>query len=328
MRKLALLAVLVACSHSQPAPSTEGSAPVPAQPAAAPPAAPPAPAPAPAEAAPAQAAPPAGAAAAAPAPAPAAGPVDDLVAPITATGTESPHGLEWGPKGDQPAKATFKNVKVLGDVSGNRFMAGMQSMRSALGKKCVLCHVVPDDFASDKKEEKGTAREMFLMTQKINRGTFGGKTAATCWMCHRGENEPRLEKKPEPEAAPWFPKIAAADQDKPAEQVFKNIEALKGIPAKRVGVIMSAFSRSLGVKCTHCHVEKDWAADKKEKTRAREMMAMTGMVTKDYFGGKFGKVSCETCHRGQARPERVPAMAENAPPPAQGAPGQPPPAPH
>src|SRR5438270_5030766 len=68
-------------------------------------------------------------------PAPAGGaaaPAPDLVSPITASGVEQPVGLDWGPTGDQPAAQILKNVKVLGALTGNRFMAGMQSMRANL----------------------------------------------------------------------------------------------------------------------------------------------------------------------------------------------------
>src|SRR5882672_3979668 len=48
----------------------------------------------------------------------------DLVSPITAAGSETPVGLEWGEKGEEPAAKIYKNVKVLGELKGNRFMAG------------------------------------------------------------------------------------------------------------------------------------------------------------------------------------------------------------
>jgi len=115
----------------------------------------------------------------------------DLVSPITASGSETPAGLEWGEKGEEPAAKIFKNVKVLGELKGNRFMAGMQSMRANLGEKCPMCHLVKQkDFAADTKKEKRRAREMIRMNEEINRRTFGGEVKVTCWMCHRGEEEP------------------------------------------------------------------------------------------------------------------------------------------
>src|SRR5882724_5938481 len=114
----------------------------------------------------------------------------DLVSPITAAGSEMPVGLEWGEKGEEPAAKIFKNVKVLGELKGNRFMAGMQSMRANLGEKCPMCHLVKQkDFAADTKKEKGRAREMIRMNEEINRRTFGGEAKVTCWMCHRGDRK-------------------------------------------------------------------------------------------------------------------------------------------
>src|SRR5678815_841638 len=50
-------------------------------------------------------------------------------------------------------------------------------------------------------------------------------------------------------------KQIAGKENLPAEQVFKNIQILKGIPAGRLLRIMElGYSRSLGVNCTHCHV--------------------------------------------------------------------------
>jgi len=85
----------------------------------------------------------------------------DLVSPITAAGSETPVGLEWGEKGDEPAAKIFKNVKVLGELKGNRFMAGMQSMRANLGEKCRMCHLVKQkDFANDTKKGQTNGEEL------------------------------------------------------------------------------------------------------------------------------------------------------------------------
>jgi hypothetical protein len=50
-------------------------------------------------------------------------------------------------------------------------------------------------------------------------------------------------------------KQIAGRENEPAEEVFNNIQLLKGMPAGRMLSIMSvAFNRGLGVDCTHCHV--------------------------------------------------------------------------
>jgi hypothetical protein len=103
----------------------------------------------------------------------------------------------------------------------------------------------------------------------------------------------------------------AGHENEPAEQVFKNIQALKGVPAGRLVRIMNmGYSRALGVACTHCHVEQDFSSDdKRPKRAAREMMAMNKMInerlrTLQNLEGKPEEkfVSCTTCHRGQVDP--------------------------
>src|SRR5256884_5801186 len=70
---------------------------------------------------------------------------------------------------------------------------------------------------------------------------------------------------------------ATATSPKLAEEEFKNIQALKGIPADQVIPSMQFIAASLGVECEFCHVahanEKD---DKKPKVTARKMINKIG----------------------------------------------------
>jgi len=231
----------------------------------------------------------------------------DLVSPITAAGSETPVGLDWGEKGNQPAATLFKNVKLLGSLTGNRMMAGMQSMRANLGQKCAMCHLVEQkDFASDARKEKLRARDMIRMTEEINRRTFDGRTQVTCWMCHRGNEEP--EKRPFSKELPeGFAKRHADKLDQPVEKVFHDLRILNGMNVRTFGQIMGWFSRELGVKCTHCHQETDFAADTPKKTRARQMLEMTGYLGDGrYYPKGNSPVGCGTCHQGNAVPQRTP----------------------
>src|SRR5882724_5354785 len=96
-----------------------------------------------------------------------------------------------------------------------------------------------------------------------------------------------------------------------AEEQFKNIQALKGIPADQLIPSMQFISASLGVECEFCHVhgsmEKD---DKKPKVAARKMITMMLAINKDNFEG-HREVTCNTCHRGAANPVSIPAVGEN-----------------
>ncbi len=73
---------------------------------------------------------------------------------------------------------------------------------------------------------------------------------------------------------------------KKAEEQFKNIQVLKGIPADQLIPAMQFITASLGVECEFCHVqgafEKD---DKKPKQTARKMMEMMFAINKDNFDG-------------------------------------------
>ena len=68
---------------------------------------------------------------------------------------------------------------------------------------------------------------------------------------------------------------AQADRVPNAEDVFKNIQVLKGIPVDQFMGTMGFFSSSLGLNCTDCHTYDsggDWAKyadDTPLKRRAR-----------------------------------------------------------
>lgn len=103
---------------------------------------------------------------------------------------------------------------------------------------------------------------------------------------------------------------SGANAPKMAEEQFKNIQVLKGVPADQVIPTMQFISASLGVECDFCHVERQFEKDdKKPKQFARNMMRMTMAINKDNFEGKKW-VTCNTCHRGAEHPVAVPAIAE------------------
>src|SRR3979411_1024156 len=69
-----------------------------------------------------------------------------------------------------------------------------------------------------------------------------------------------------------------------AEEVFKNIQVLKGIPVDEFMGTMGFFSASLGLNCTDCHVDEsggNWAKyadDNALKQTARRMMRMVSAL--------------------------------------------------
>jgi photosynthetic reaction center cytochrome c subunit len=101
---------------------------------------------------------------------------------------------------------------------------------------------------------------------------------------------------------------AANAEPKKAEEQFKNIQVLKGIPADQLIPGMQFITASLGVECEFCHVqgamEKD---DKKPKQTARKMMEMMFAINKDSFDG-HREVTCYSCHRGSIDPVATPLV--------------------
>jgi hypothetical protein len=102
-------------------------------------------------------------------------------------------------------------------------------------------------------------------------------------------------------------------ENDPAEQVFRNIQIpwLKTVPAGLFLRIMNGgYSRALGVSCTHCHVEEDFASDdKRQKRAARDMARMHRMINEqlekmEHLEAPAAErsINCATCHRGAISP--------------------------
>jgi outer membrane lipoprotein-sorting protein len=99
-----------------------------------------------------------------------------------------------------------------------------------------------------------------------------------------------------------------------AEQVFKNVQVLKGIPVNEFMGTMGIFSAALGMSCEDCHAagDADWsvyATDSPRKQMARVMVTMMATINKTHFRGRQ-VVTCYTCHRGSARPRATADLAE------------------
>ena len=110
----------------------------------------------------------------------------------------------------------------------------------------------------------------------------------------------------------WSERIAGKEND-PAERAFKNVQYLKNIRASLLLEIMDVgYSRALGVTCTHCHLEGDFASDEKRPKRAaREMAAMHRTINQELAkmqnlqdDSQNRAINCSTCHRGQVNPRK------------------------
>ena len=116
----------------------------------------------------------------------------------------------------------------------------------------------------------------------------------------------------------------AAPDEKPqmSQDVFKNVQVLRGISVDEFINTMGFFAAALGLNCVECHTAAsagNWAKfaeDTPRKNKARMMVVMVRSINRANFGGKQ-MVTCFSCHRGVDTPEVTPSLAQQygVPPP-------------
>jgi len=98
-----------------------------------------------------------------------------------------------------------------------------------------------------------------------------------------------------------------------AEEVFKNVQILKGIAVDEFMDTMGMFAAATSLNCTSCHASDNtttwdkFAVDTPLKQTARRMMNMVNAINKTQFKG-VRSVTCYTCHHGDQRPKIVPSL--------------------
>jgi photosynthetic reaction center cytochrome c subunit len=97
-----------------------------------------------------------------------------------------------------------------------------------------------------------------------------------------------------------------------ADDVFKNIQVLKGLTVDDFMGTMGLFSAALNVCCGDCHVgaggsNPRWDEDPPRKKVARHMIEIMNKINKESFGGAQ-VVTCWTCHRGNTPPATTPSI--------------------
>jgi len=106
----------------------------------------------------------------------------------------------------------------------------------------------------------------------------------------------------------------AAQQEKPlmADDVFKNIQVLRGLTVDEFMGTMGFIASALSMNCSECHDPTDaasYALDNPRKQMARRMILMVDAFNKTNFAGKR-EVTCYSCHRGASKPKITPSLAE------------------
>jgi tetratricopeptide (TPR) repeat protein len=97
-----------------------------------------------------------------------------------------------------------------------------------------------------------------------------------------------------------------------------NLQVLpKTISMDSLTSMMASFTRALGVRCSHCHVQKPGQAfeqmdfsldDNPKKNTARAMLRMVAAINAEHLGRLENRrqpdirVTCATCHRGVVEP--------------------------
>jgi hypothetical protein len=118
----------------------------------------------------------------------------------------------------------------------------------------------------------------------------------------------------------------AAAQFPPARAT--NLQVLpSGIAMDSLINLMGGFTRALGVRCSHCHVQRedqtfeqiDFALDENPKKNvARAMLRMVSAINSDHLSRLADRrtpeiqVTCSTCHRGVVEPRSLQDVILNA----------------
>lgn len=114
----------------------------------------------------------------------------------------------------------------------------------------------------------------------------------------------------------WLARVAAPQatpqKGQMAEDVFKNIQVLKGIPVDDFMGTMGIMSAAVGFDCSECHTNAgtdkvDWAVDTPKKVIARKMVNMVAAINRDNFNRRQ-VVTCWSCHHGRDRPSTSPSL--------------------
>jgi hypothetical protein len=131
---------------------------------------------------------------------------------MIAAAVQQPPAARGGQRGGPPAEPP-KNLQVMPkDTPREEVIMRMRAITQALGVQCGYCHIFEgagnpaNDFASDTKQPKLTARVMMRMTGEINTKLAAELskpadqlTRVGCATCHRGSAIPKVD--PPPAAA-------------------------------------------------------------------------------------------------------------------------------
>jgi hypothetical protein len=93
-----------------------------------------------------------------------------------------------------------------------------------------------------------------------------------------------------------------------SEEVFKNIQSFKGVPANDLIPAMEFMCASMDYKCMNCHNVQDFAAETEMIKTTRRMIDLQRDINEKHFNGRL-EVTCMTCHNKKGHPVSTPLPA-------------------
>ena len=109
----------------------------------------------------------------------------------------------------------------------------------------------------------------------------------------------------------------APEPVKPGIAESPTITVLKGLMVPQFEIEMRHFVQALGMNCGGCHARGNFASeDNPRKATARKMIEMTRSLNQRFFADftpaegetSLGRVTCYTCHQGEAKPKAAAAV--------------------
>lgn len=117
-------------------------------------------------------------------------------------------------------------------------------------------------------------------------------------------------------AVTTFASAQSAPPMQPAIAESATITVLTGLTVPQFETEMRHFVQGVGLNCGGCHTRGNFASeDNPKKAIARRMIEMTRALNRKYFAAYvpaegesvLGRVTCYTCHQGEARPKSAAA---------------------
>jgi len=223
------------------------------------------------------------------------------------------------PDGGPTAGESYQNIKVLNNLSKERFdhlMAEMNQWVAPPGEGCNYCHN-PENMASDEKYTKIVARRMVQMTQTVN-ATWSNhvkQTGVTCYTCHRGQPVPEYnwsmaEGAPNPgsilgnrhgqntpvanvayASLPYEPFTDYLNGNKQIRVAGKSAlpsadHTVSTMDTEKTYGLMMHMSTALGINCTGCHNTQSfssWDMSRAQRTTAYYGIRMVRQINSEYI---------------------------------------------